>query len=92
MIETCCHRTKVFLPGAKKKDISVELDAHYLTLGGKDYKGREFTRSYYIHERYLSRLVDVDAELKDGILKVTLEGLYRKLKKKGPEKRVIQVR
>ena len=75
------------LPGMKKEDISVELSNDYLTIGakreeqnedkGENYLRRErrygeFKRSFYIRN---VRSEGIDAEFKDGVLKITLPKL-----------------
>jgi HSP20 family protein len=85
------------IPGIKEKDISVSLDQNVLTLEGEkkaesEEKGKEFYRSeisYGHFYRTIPLFDDVDegkveANYKDGVLKVTLakkEGAVRKKKK-----------
>ncbi len=74
------------LPGLKKEDISVKIEDRILTIEGEQKTDNEKSReNYYIRERAFGSfkrsfnlsddvlIDDVDAEFKDGILKLTLK-------------------
>ncbi len=72
------------MPGVKAKDLSIDLHDNVLTLDGKVVSPegtdevdvfREYRSGKYYRQFNLSELIDhekIDAELKDGVLRLTL--------------------